>query len=82
MLQTRIARAAARCIKGHEFSAALNDDIVEAIFEQINAVERTPLRLGPVLSSTFLKGQKDHMQGVGAFVAHTKVPGKQYLDLV
>jgi hypothetical protein len=69
----RIPRAASRCLCGSQFDVEQTSQILERVFQKAIAGSKAPLRLGPVLVSSLVERQHDHVQSVQAFTAALKV---------
>ncbi|KAI9680013.1 MAG: hypothetical protein M1817_005028 [Caeruleum heppii] len=71
IFQSKLPRAAIRCLQGKTFDVERAEESLERVFS--SAMGRTSaLRLGPGLSRMLLQRQRDHVQSVAAFVNSLK----------
>ena len=73
LFHERLSRAASRCLYGAQFDVEQTSLILERVFQKAIAGSKAPLRLGPVLVSSLMERQRDHVQSVQAFIAALKV---------
>src|SRR4051794_29312505 len=73
LFNERLSRAASRCLYGAQFDVEQTSAVLETVFQKVIAGPGAPLRLGPVLVSTLIERQHDHVQSVQAFTAALKV---------
>ena len=73
MFHERLSRAASRCLYGAQFDVEQTDHILERVFENAIVGIRTPLLPGPMLVSSLVARQHDHVQSVQAFTTALKV---------
>jgi origin recognition complex subunit 3 len=73
LFQERLPRAASRCLYGAQFDVEQTSLILERVFQRAIAGSRAPLRLGPLLVTSLMERQLDHVQSVQAFTAALKV---------
>lgn len=73
LFHERLPRAASRCLYGAQFDVEQTSLILERVFQKAIAGSKAPIRLGPVLVSSLMERQHDHVQSVQAFTAALKV---------
>jgi len=73
LFHERLSRAASSCLFGAQFDVEQTSSLLERIFQKAVAGQRAPLRFGPLLVSTLMERQQDHVQSVQSFIAALKV---------
>jgi origin recognition complex subunit 3 len=73
LFHDRLSRSASSCLHGAQFDVEQTSLILERVFQKAVAGSKAPLRLGPVLVSSLMERQHDHIQSVQAFTAALKV---------
>jgi origin recognition complex subunit 3 len=73
LFHERLSRAASRCLSGAQFDVEQTSSILENIFLKVVAGSEAPLRLGPVLVSSLIERQHNHVQSIQAFISSLKV---------
>jgi len=73
LFHERLSRVASRCLYGAQFDVEQTGPILERVFQKTIAGLKAPLRLGPVLVSSLMERQYDHVQSVQAFTTALKV---------
>jgi origin recognition complex subunit 3 len=73
LFNERLSRSASRCLLGTQFEVEQTSSILEDVFLKVVAGATAPLRLGPLLVSSLMERQDNHVQSIQAFISTLKV---------
>lgn len=73
LFHERLSQSANRCLSGAQFDVEQTSSILEDVFLRVVAGSKAPIRLGPVLVSSLMERQHNHVQSIQAFISTLKV---------
>jgi origin recognition complex subunit 3 len=73
LFHERLSQSANRCLSGAQFDVEQTSSILEDVFLKVVAGSKAPIRLGPVLVSSLMDRQHNHVQSIQAFISTLKV---------